>query len=124
MKKRKARTSLPLLAHEEFLQSLNLLVGLEQVLENLSARFREMLNASTVYTVLFEPVMDTYVGKKAKGEKSDRLGDFTFTKTDSLIKWLNVNRTVLEVDRLPAVMTYLSERERALLRNAEIRLVI
>jgi len=122
--KRKSVASAALLGHEEFLRSLSLLVGLEQVLENLSARFREMLNASSVYMVLFEPVMDTYVGKKAKGEKAEWLKDFTFAKTDPLIRWLNVNRAVLEVDRQPAVIAFLSERERTLLRNAGIQLVV
>jgi len=124
MKSRNRKSSLPLLPHEEFLRSLNLLVGLEQVLENLSARFREMLNASTVYMVLFEPVMDMYVGKKAKGEKAETLRDFTFAKTDPLIKWLSVNRAVLEVDRQPAIVAFLSERERSLLRSAQIQLVV
>ena len=124
MKRRKVKSSLPLLAQEEFLRSLNLLVGLEQVLDNLSARFREMLNASAVYMVLFEPVMDTYVGKKAKGGKAERLRDFTFAKADPLIKWLNVNHAVLEVDRQPAIVAFLSDREQTLLRNEKIQLVI
>lgn len=124
MKRRKAKLSLPPLAQEEFLRSLNLLVGLEQVLDNLSARFREMLNASTVYMVLFEPVTDTYVGKKAKGEKAGRLREFSFAKTAPLIKWLNVNRSVLEVQRQDDVMAFLSEPERILLRDADIHLVV
>jgi signal transduction histidine kinase len=124
MKKRKPGSFVALHAQEEFLRSLNLLVGLEQILENLTARFREMLDASTVYMVLFEPVMEMYIGKKAKGEKADLLAEFTFSKTDPLIKWLNVNRAVLEVNRQPEVMAYLTEREQDLLQTAAVQLVV
>jgi two-component system, NtrC family, sensor kinase len=124
MKKHYPKSSLPLSAAEEFLRSLNVLVGLEQVLENVSARFREMLNAGTVYVSLAEPVTDMYAGKVAKGENPERLIDFTFTKADSLIKWLNVNHAVLEVNSQPEVIAYLSERERTLLGSAKIQLVI
>ncbi|MEK7251373.1 MAG: hypothetical protein AAB209_13230, partial [Bacteroidota bacterium] len=41
---------------EEFLKSLNYIVGLDQLLDSLSAKLRENLNAQAVYIVLFEPI--------------------------------------------------------------------
>jgi signal transduction histidine kinase len=104
-------------ASEEFIKSLHLIVGLEQLLENFSAKLKEMLAAETLYVVLFEPITNRYVGKKAKGAHVEWLAELNFSRADNLMKWLSVNQIPLEVAKAAAVMQFLSERERALLHK-------
>jgi hypothetical protein len=74
--KRNKRSDALRLASEELLKALNLIVGLDQLLENLAAKLREMLDARTVYLVLHEPITNRYAGRMAKGERCDELGRF------------------------------------------------
>lgn len=109
---------------EEFLRSLNLIVGLEQLLEVFSAKFKETLDASAIYVVLFEPITDRYLGKKVKGANPISLDEFNFSRSDNLIKWLNVNQSILEVSKHPEVVRFLSAQEQALLQKTDILLVV
>ncbi|MDZ7292420.1 MAG: ATP-binding protein [candidate division KSB1 bacterium] len=111
-------------ASEEFLKSLHLVVGLDQLLENFSAKLREMFDAGTVYVVLFEPITNRYVGKKAKGDHAEWLAELNFSRSDNLIKWLNVNQCILEVSQEPEVIQYLSVREQELLQKTNSVLVV
>ncbi len=58
---------------EEFLTSLNSIVGLDQLLDNFSAKLRETLGAKSVYVVLHEPITDRYLGRKARGDDAELL---------------------------------------------------
>jgi hypothetical protein len=103
-KKKAAVDLLP--ASEEFVKSLHLIVGLEQLLENFSAKLREMLDAGAVYVVLFEPISNRYVGKKAKGGHAEWLAELNFSRSDHLIKWLNINQCPLEVNRQKEIIRF------------------
>lgn len=109
---------------EEFLKSLNLIVGLDQLLEVFSAKLKETLDASGIYVVLFEPITNRYLGKKAKGTNPDSLDEFNFSPSDNLIKWLNVNQSILEVSKHPEVVRFFSAQEQALLQKTDILLVV
>jgi len=109
---------------EEFLRSLNLVVGLEQLLEVFSAKLKETLDASAVYVVLFEPITNRYLGRKVKGANPGALDEFNFSPTDNLIKWLNVNRSILEVSKQPEVVKFLSPQEQVLLQKTDSELVV
>lgn len=111
-------------ASEEFVKTLHLIVGLEQLLENFSAKLKEMLAAETLYVVLFEPITNRYVGKKAKGAHAEWLAELNFSRTDHLMQWLSVNQVPLEVAKAAAVMQFLSERERALLHKTGTVVVV
>lgn len=111
-------------ASEEFLKSLHLIVGLDQLLENFSAKLREMLDAATLYVVLFEPVTNRYVGKKAKGDHAEWLAALNFSRSDNLIKWLNVNQCPLEVAKDTEVVHFLSSREQEVLHKTTSILVV
>ncbi|HUN66803.1 MAG TPA: ATP-binding protein [Bacteroidota bacterium] len=108
----------------EILHALNSIVGLNQLLENFTAKVREIFRASAVYLILFEPITRQYLGKMARGNGGELLGDFSFAHTDNLIRWLNVNRSPLDLQREKSVVDYLLPRERDLLGRAGIRLCI
>jgi signal transduction histidine kinase len=108
----------------EFLKSLNLIVGLDQLLENFSAKLMEMLGASALYLVLFEPITNRYVGKIAKGDKPGLLPEFHFSRSDHLVKWLTVNRCALDIRKQAEVVKFLTARESELLGKTRTRLVV
>ncbi|HTO93380.1 MAG TPA: hypothetical protein VMM80_03385, partial [Bacteroidota bacterium] len=56
----------------ELLKSLNIIVGLDQLLDILGARLREILGAETVYISLFDPITHRYAGVTARGPGADR----------------------------------------------------
>jgi len=109
---------------EEFLKSLSSIVGLDQLLENFSAKLKEILDAATVYIILYEPITNRYVGKKAKGDNVELLVHLNFSRSDSLIKWLNVNRCALDVVHSSAVVRSFSIQEQELLRTTNSALII
>lgn len=112
------------LSSEEFIRSLHLIIGLDQLLETFSAKLKEMLDARTVYVVLFEPITSRYVGKQAKGNHVEWLSAFNFSHSDNLIRWLSVNQCPLDVPGAEGVLEFLSVRERELLRQTDTVLVI
>lgn len=117
------RTQAPF-SPEEFLKSIGSIVGLDQLLENFSAKLMEMLGASALYLVLFEPITNRYVGKMAKGDRPELLAEFHFSRSDNLVKWLTVNRCALDADEQTEVVRFLSPREGELLRKTRTRLVV
>ena len=109
---------------EEFLKSLNTIVGLDQLLDHFSAKLKEIADASTLYIVLYEPITNRYLGTKAKGDAPELLREFNFMRTDNLIKWLNVNRSALEVSRSTEVIKFLSVEEQNALRTTNTALIV
>jgi signal transduction histidine kinase len=112
------------LSAEEFIRSLHLIVSLDQLLETFSAKLRELINAGTVYVVLFEPITNRYVGKKAKGSAPEWLTALNFSPSDNLMRWLGVNQCPLDVPGAAGVMEFLSPGEREILRQTGTVLVI
>jgi signal transduction histidine kinase len=109
---------------EEFLKSVSLVVGLEQLLEILSAKLRDLSGAESVYLALYEPITNRYAGRKAKGDAVDLLSHLNFLPSDKLVSWLSVNQTPLDVARQPEVVRFLSGHEQDLLSELKIALVI
>jgi signal transduction histidine kinase len=118
------RVAAPVDPGEEFLKSLNTIVGLDQLLDNFSAKLKEIVDASSLYIVLYEPITNRYTGTKAKGARPELLREFNFMRTDNLIKWLNVNRCALEVTRTPEVVRFLSPQEQEMLRRTNTVLIV
>lgn len=108
---------------EEFLKSLTYIVDLGQLLDNLLAKLKELTNADTLYVMLFEPITNRYVGKKAKGSTPELLSEFNFSRSDNLVRWLTVNRMPLNVIRQTEVTRFLSKSKQAILEKAHIQIV-
>ena len=101
---------------EEFLKSLNSIVGLEQLLDNFTAKLKELFDAAAVYIVLYEPITNRYVGKMAKGAHRELVTGLNFSRSDNLVKWLTVNRCALDITSNDEVIRFLSQQERELLQ--------
>ncbi len=112
------------LTPEEFLRSITIIPDIDQLLVNFTSKFTEMFRADSVYLVLFEPVTNRYIGRKAKGDKPELLSMFSFSQKDNLIKWLNVNRCALNVLRQSEVVEFLGAAAEKLLVDASIRIIL
>ncbi len=108
---------------EEFIRSVNLVVGLDQLLEILSAKLRDLSGAETVFLALYEPVTNRFTGRKAKGHALDALPSLRFSPSDRLVKWLTVNQCPLDLSREHEIVKFLTPRERDLLQKAGIALL-
>jgi signal transduction histidine kinase len=108
----------------ELLKSLNIIVGLEQLLENLCARLREILGPATVYISLFDPITGRYAGVIARGPGEERAGLFGFSGSNPLVRWLHVNQSLLNVRLDKGVIGFLPPEERVILESNRIALVV
>jgi signal transduction histidine kinase len=121
---RRSRPNGPFEASQEFLKSLNIVVGLDQLLDILAAHLRELSEAATVAIVLFEPITNRYTLRKQKGCELPELPALSFSPSDRLVKWLTVNRAPLNVRTQNDVLDYLGEHERALLHRLHAALLV
>lgn len=108
----------------EFLKSIGSIIGLDQLLESLSSRLSEMFHSATFCLVLYEPITSRYVGRVAKGRNHESLQEICFSRSDSLVKWLSVNKCPLNVVSQSEVVRFLSLSERELLARSQTQIVI
>jgi signal transduction histidine kinase len=108
----------------ELLKSLNLIVGLDQLLEILCARLKEIFGAGTVTISLFDPITRRYAGMMARGSDAPSAALFGFFESNPLVKWLNVNQSLLNVRTDRGVFDYLSPEEKLVLESHRVALVV
>src|SRR5271169_6078853 len=104
----------------ELLKSLNLIVGLDQLLEILCARLKEIFGAGTVTISLFDPITRRYAGMMARGSDAPSAALFGFFESNPLVKWLNVNQSLLNVRTDRGVFDYLSPEEKLVLESHRV----
>ena len=108
----------------ELLKSLNLIVGLDQLLEILCARMKEIFRAGTVTISLFDPITRRYAGMMARGSAAQSAPLFGFFESNPLVRWLNVNQSFLNVRVDRGVFDYLSPEEKLILDTHRVALVV
>jgi signal transduction histidine kinase len=108
----------------ELLKSLNLIVGLDQLLEILCARMKEIFCAGTVTISLFDPITRRYAGMMARGSDAQSAPLFGFFESNPLVRWLNVNQSFLNVRVDRGVFDYLSPEEKLILDTHRVALVV
>jgi GAF domain-containing protein len=108
----------------ELLKSLNLIVGLDQLLEILCARMKEIFCAGTVTISLFDPITRRYAGMMARGSDAQSAPLFGFFESNPLVRWLNVNQSLLNVRVDKGVVDFLSPEEKLVLETHRVALVV
>ncbi len=108
----------------ELLKSLNLIVGLDQLLEILCARMKEIFCAGTVTISLFDPITRRYAGMMARGSDAQSAPLFGFFESNPLVRWLNVNQSLLNVRVDKGVFDFLSPEEKLVLETHRVALVV
>lgn len=108
----------------ELLKSLNLIVGLDQLLEILCARLKEIFGSLTVTISLFDPITRRYAGLMARGQNAGSAPLFGFFESNPLVRWLNVNQSLLNVHVDKGVFEFLSPDERLMLESHRVAIVV
>ncbi len=108
----------------EFIRTINMIVSLEQLLEQLCSHVRELYGAETVFILLSEPITGRYSGRIARGSQVASLPRFSFGRMEPLARWLNVNKTTLDIRSDTEVVRYLAPAEREILELNGIALVV
>jgi two-component system, NtrC family, sensor kinase len=111
-------------ATEEIFKSLALILGVDQLLENFSAKVMEALQAFGLAISLYEPITGRYLGRHARGGQIGLAAEFCFPGSDKLIKWLGVNQQPLDILRDRQIFSYLEETTQKLLDRNRIVLVV
>ena len=109
---------------EEFLKSINLIIGFDQLLESFITKTKEMLNVKSVCVILYEPITNRYSGRLVKGDQIAQLTEFNFLHTDNLIRWLTVNQCALDVERNLEVLKFLDKQEQELIKKSGTVMVV
>lgn len=108
--------------HEEFLKSLNLVIGYDQLLDIVCAKLREVANSQSICLYLNEPLTGRYLCRRSRG--IDRLPNRALSASDNIIKWFNVNRHHLHLDESKDILPFFAERDRSILIDINAMLLI
>ncbi len=107
-------------AVDEFLASLRLIAGLDQLLAYFSSGMCDLTGARSVSVLLLEPITGRYMSHGPNGQGDD----LALAGSDRLIEWLTTNQAPLDVQSQMDVLEFLSAREQELLSKAETRVVL
>jgi len=109
----------------EFSRSLTLIVDLDQLLENLTGKLREIADVSKVIILLRDAETNRFTLADYRGSKLvETQENISFQAEDKLIQWLTVNETTLEVCDYAGVIAFLSTREQDIIRSLEVEIIV
>jgi len=109
---------------EQFTSSLSAIVGTDQLLSYVAAQMSDHSGAAGVFVLLLQPITNRYVGRMTHGGEDRLLAKLSFSPSDRLLEWLATNQNPLDTIRSRDVLDFLTPRERDLLTEARISLVI
>jgi len=117
--------------YEDILRAVDFIIGVDQLVANLCAKLREFVAARSVHIVLYEPITNRYLARHVclaetmQQEPHDQTTEgFNFSGSANLIKWLSINKQLLDVAKDRGVLTFLSTSEQELLKSNDIALVV
>jgi two-component system, NtrC family, sensor kinase len=108
----------------EFSKSLTLIADLEQLKDNVIAKIRDAVTVEDIFLFLKNPDLNVIELTEARTSDSAHPADHSLAPDSSMIQWFAVNETHLVVSQNPAVLSYFSERERAMIRDMGITIIM
>jgi signal transduction histidine kinase len=112
-----ADETFPLHVFKEFEESLNLIEDLDQIALNFLGKVREIVPADRLALFIYDQDMGRFKAAAWQGADESELKGLSFVRTDSLVKWLKVNKACFDVKGQPGVFEYLSPREKETLSS-------
>jgi signal transduction histidine kinase len=107
--------------HVEFNRSLTLIADRDLLVNNIESKILQIAPVNRIIIFLLNSETEKYVyGSKQPDELFDKI---QFTLNSKLVNWLSVNETYFHVSRLSNAMSYLSDNEQDLIREADIDLI-
>jgi signal transduction histidine kinase len=109
---------------DELLRPLPSIIGLNQLLDYLGATFAELLNVSSLYILLHEPITGRFAGRGGVGADPGQIITLRFHEDDRMIQWLRTNGTPLDLTAHDDILHTFPVDEQDLLTRARIALVV
>ena len=109
---------------DEFLRPLPSIIGLNQLLDYLGATLVELLDISTVYILLHEPITGRFSCRRGFGAEPEQIKTLQFHENDKIIQWLRANGTPLDLTTHEDILRSFPADEQDLLSGARIGLVV
>ena len=109
---------------KELEDSLNLIEDIDQISMNFLGKIKEMIPVSTLILAIYDPDRGKFRVQDSFGVDDAVLPGFSFSRKDSLVKWLKINKTYFYSRELPGVLAYLTPGEQDILRSAGIDLCL
>lgn len=112
------------LLQAEFLNSIKSIVGLDQLLNLVSSKLKEMFCITSIHIFLLEPITHIYQ-ERITNEYDIQLGEkLSIRENDRLIKWLYVNQTILDVEKNPEILKYLTPKENECIKKINTKIIV
>jgi len=109
----------------EYSRSLTLIVDLEQLMEHLVGKLREIADIPRVIIFMRDAETGLFRAMDSRGiSVRDRVWNVSFSQEDRLIQWLSVNEMTLIVDEEPGVVGFLSREEQDMLQHLGVKVVV
>jgi len=108
----------------ELSRSLALIVHLDQLLDEEVGKLKEAVRADRVAIFLCQEEGGTFSMRARRGYEEEHGGTVSFEPEDRLLQWLDTNETMLRVREHPGVLSFLTDRERAMLERLHVDLVV
>jgi len=109
----------------EFSRSLTLIVDLEQLMENLVGKLREIAEIPRIIIFMRDAETGLFRAMDSRGiSAEDKVWTITFRNEDKLVQWLSVNEMTLVLDEEPGVVKFFSEPERYILEQLDVKIIV
>jgi signal transduction histidine kinase len=110
--------------HADFNRSLRLIADRDLLVNNIRSKILQIspIDLIAVFMLNAETEKYVYAGKQ-HDDRDEIFHQIQFTPHSKLANWLSVNETYFHVSRLENAMSYLSDRERELIRDNGIDLI-
>lgn len=108
----------------EFLDSIKSVVGLDQLLNLVSSKLKEILGITSIYPYLFDPITQIYYERLTKGDIYESSDKYSIKLNNRLVKWFYVNQVILDTGKNPEVLKYLSKEEINYLIEHKIKIIV
>lgn len=109
---------------DELLRPLTSIIGLNQLLDYLGATLAELLNVSSLYILLHEPITGRFASRGGVGAEPGQIHRLRFHENDRMVQWLRANGTPLDLTAHDDILHTFPVDEQDLLTRARIVLVV
>jgi signal transduction histidine kinase len=107
----------------EFNRSLMLIADRDLLVANIVSKIMQILPVERIVIFLLNGETEKYTLVGKHQQPDELFHRIQFTPHSKLVNWLSVNETCFQVSRSEEILTYLSDSERELVREAGIELI-
>ncbi len=107
---------------KELENSLNIIEDLDLIGINFLGKIKEAVHAKKIMLILYDYDLNDFEGRSSIGFENTQQKKITFYRNSSLVRWLKVNKSYLNIDEQKGVFGFLTPKEQAILKSLEVKL--